>query len=88
MGFSLSIQGFGQEELFLNAPHLIALQLAFLSLASILTVTLFSSAAVLRDVDYRMEEMIYSTPVTRSQFSAGEVQRALRSFSASFSGRS
>ncbi|HWW59843.1 MAG TPA: ABC transporter permease, partial [Thermoanaerobaculia bacterium] len=70
-GFTLTATGFGPENVALNAPFLVTESLAFLSIFSVFAVAIFGSNAVVRDVEYRMQEIMYSTPVGRFHYVFG-----------------
>ncbi len=71
MGFALPATSFGAENLAINSPYLVMQSLAFLSLLSVFVAAVFTSNAVLRDPEHRMQEIVYATPVGRLHFLAG-----------------
>ncbi|HUP60117.1 MAG TPA: M1 family aminopeptidase [Thermoanaerobaculia bacterium] len=71
MGFALPATSFGPDNVAINSPLLVMQSLAFLSLISVFVAAVFTSNAVLRDPEHRMQEIVYSTPVGRFHFLAG-----------------
>ncbi|HEY5611577.1 MAG TPA: ABC transporter permease, partial [Thermoanaerobaculia bacterium] len=70
-GFLLSVTRFGADNVAINSPYLVMEAFGLLSLASIVVVAIFASNAVLRDDEYRMSEIIHSTPVGRFPYLFG-----------------
>ena len=70
LGFVLTV-GLGQQGVQANSPYLIVEVAALLSLMSIFPLTVFSASAILRDREYKMEEIIFSTAVEKGRFLLG-----------------
>ena len=71
LGFALSVTRFGPDNVALNSPYLVMEAFGLLSLIAIITAGIFASNAVLRDDDYRMSEIIHTTPVGRFRYLFG-----------------
>jgi ABC-2 type transport system permease protein len=80
-GFALSATGFGPDNLAINSPFIIMESIGLLSLMSVFVLAVFSANAVVRDREYRMEEIIFSTAVEKRHFLAA---RFAGSFLAAF----
>ncbi len=70
LGFVLTV-GLGRQDVQANSPYLIVEVAALLSLMSIFPLTVFSANAILRDREYTMEEIIFSTAVEKGRFLLG-----------------
>ncbi|MEK6373463.1 MAG: M1 family aminopeptidase [Acidobacteriota bacterium] len=80
-GFALSASGFGPDNLAINSPFIIMESIGLLSLLSVFVLAVFSANAVVRDREYRMEEIVFSTAVEKTHFLSG---RFAGSFLAAF----
>ncbi|MEZ4722581.1 MAG: M1 family aminopeptidase [Flavobacteriales bacterium] len=60
-----------------NAPHVIAMFTAILSLISLLIATAFFNNAALRDYQHQFNEILYSTPLSKSGYYFGRFFGAL-----------
>lgn len=76
MGFVLAATGFGPNSVRVNAPYIVAESLGFLSLFSVFAAAVFVSNAVLRDVEHRMQEIVFATPVGKSAYLVGRFSGA------------
>ena len=89
-GFALSASGFGPDNLAVNSPFIVMESIGLLSLMSVFVLAVFSANAVVRDREYRMEEIVFSTAVEKRHFLAGRFAgsflAAFTAFSASVMG--
>lgn len=76
LGFVLTV-GLGQQDVRANSPYLIVEVAALLSLMSIFPLTVFSASAILRDREYAMEEIVFSTAVGKGRFLLGRFSGAV-----------
>jgi len=76
-GFGLSATAFGPAELRLNGAWSVAYSTGFLALASVFAATLLAAPALLRDVEHRMTEIVFSTAVTKRAYLLGRFAGAL-----------
>lgn len=76
-GFALSATAFGPAELRLNGAWSVAYSTGFLTLASVFAATLLAAPALLRDVEHRMTEIVFSTAVTERAYLLGRFAGAL-----------
>lgn len=65
MAFVLVTTGFGPSNLFINSAYSVMYSYGMLSLVTIFVVTVLSAGALLRDIEHRMSEIIFATPVGR-----------------------
>ncbi|GJM36596.1 MAG: membrane protein [Saprospiraceae bacterium] len=70
MGFLLSGRVFGESNLYDNSTYNITLVMGLLSLAALFCMMVLASRVLLRDHQYKMEELIYATPVLKRSFLA------------------
>ena len=70
MGIMMPFGNFGGDEIYRNAPHVINFIVCLLSLFTIFVSTLACAAVVLRDSQYRMEPLIFTTSVGRRPYFA------------------
>jgi ABC-2 type transport system permease protein len=80
-GFAITASGFGPDNIHLNSPYTIAESVGLLSLISVFVLAAFCANAVVRDREYQMEEIVFTTAVEKLQFLAG---RFTGSFLAAF----
>jgi ABC-type transport system involved in multi-copper enzyme maturation permease subunit len=80
-GFALSATGFGPDNIAVNSPFIIMESIGLLSLLSVFVLAVFSANAIVRDREYRMEEIVFSTAVEKRHFLGG---RFAGSFLAAF----
>jgi ABC-type transport system involved in multi-copper enzyme maturation permease subunit len=80
-GFALTAAEFGASNTYINSPYSIMQSIGLLSLAAIFIVTVFCANAVVRDREYRMEEIVFTTAVEKSHYLFG---RFIGSFVAAF----
>ncbi|PYQ29950.1 MAG: hypothetical protein DMF56_09495 [Acidobacteria bacterium] len=90
LGFALTATGFGPDNININSPYTIAESLGLLSLTAIFAIAVFCASAVVRDREYQMEEIVFSTPVEKfpllfGRF-AGSFLAAFTAFSATVIG--
>jgi ABC-type transport system involved in multi-copper enzyme maturation permease subunit len=71
LGFGLTATGFGPENVAVNSPYLVMQSFAFMTLFALFAVAVFASNAVLRDDEYRMRDIVFSTPVSSLVFVTG-----------------
>ena len=70
-GFALSATRFGPANVAVNSPYLVMEAFGLLSLVALFVAGIFASSAVLRDDDYKMSEIVHTTPVGRLPFLLG-----------------
>lgn len=70
-GFTLAATGFGPDNVNVNSPYAIAESTGLLSLLSVFVLAAFCANAVIRDREYRMEELIFTTTVSKLDFLLG-----------------
>ncbi|HJQ39675.1 MAG TPA: M1 family aminopeptidase [Thermoanaerobaculia bacterium] len=70
-GFALTATGFGPNNVNIDSPYSITQSIGVLSLMSLFVLAAFCSNAVVRDREYRMEEIVFSTPVAKLPFLLG-----------------
>ena len=68
LALQLGAQAPGSEKLLYNAPSAIAFDVGLLSLFALLPITVFAANAMLRDDRFRMNGLIYATPVGKWTF--------------------
>lgn len=76
LGFGLTASGFGPGNVAVNSPYLVMQSFAFMTLFALFAVAIFVSNAVLRDDEYRMRDIVSSTPVSRLLFVFGRLSGA------------
>ncbi|MEA2239849.1 MAG: type transport system permease protein [Thermoanaerobaculia bacterium] len=86
-GFALTAAGFGPANVNVNSPYDIAQTLGTISLAGVFAMAVFCANAVVRDREYQLEEIVFSTSVGKfhclfGRF-AGSFLAAFTAFSAS-----
>ena len=67
-GFALTASGFGPQNIAVTSSFIITESLGFVSLLSVFAIAIFVSNAVLRDGEYRMEEIVFTTPISRFHY--------------------
>jgi hypothetical protein len=67
-GFMIGSQGFGLAKVNFNSAYQISYNIAILSLGCMFAIMFFAISGILRDRQYRMEAIIYSTPIQKSHF--------------------
>jgi len=80
-GFVLTATGFGPDNIHINSPYSIAESIGILSLLSVFALANFCANAVVRDREYQMEEIVFTTSVEKLHFLLG---RFTGSFLAAF----
>lgn len=65
IGFILPRGSYGGSDVYKNAPYVISVGISLLSMSSLLVTTLFTANIVLRDSEYKMEELIFSTGLNK-----------------------
>lgn len=68
LGFLITQGNFGRGDVYKNSPYVIVNVVSFLSLLSIFVCTLFCANVVLRDKLHGMEQLLFTTSVTRSLY--------------------
>lgn len=71
LGFALSVTQLGPDNVAVNSPYLVMEGFGLLSLIALVAAGIFASNAVLRDDDYRMSEIVHTTPVGRLNYLLG-----------------
>jgi ABC-type transport system involved in multi-copper enzyme maturation permease subunit len=71
LGFALSVTQFGPDNVAVNSPYLVMEGFGLMSLIALIVASIFASNAVLRDDDYRMSEIVHTTPVGRFPYLLG-----------------
>lgn len=66
-GFIFTVAGY-MPVVHVNSPWSIMYTLGILSMGGLFPVVIFASNAILRDPDHLMQEMVYSTPVSKGYF--------------------
>lgn len=89
-GFALTATGFGPDNIHIDSPYSIAESIGLLSLLSLFVLAAFCANAVVRDREYQMEEIVFTTSVEKLAFLfgrfTGSFLAALTAFSASAAG--
>lgn len=67
-GCMFSLLGMRLPVVHMNAPYMIGYNLGILSMGIIFVVTIFCATSLLRDVDYRMSEIVYTTPIRKFNY--------------------
>lgn len=67
-GFSTSQVNIGSKEIWNNGPYAIHFVLCMLSITALFAMTILCASAVLRDSEFRMQDIIYTTPVKKYQY--------------------
>ncbi len=80
-GFVFTATGFGPDNIHIDSPYSIAETIGILSLMSVFALAAFCGNAVVRDREYKMEEIVFTTAVEKAQFLVG---RFTGSFLAAF----
>lgn len=70
IGFILPRGGYGGPDIYKNAPYVISVGVSLLSMSLLLVTTLFTSNIVLRDSEYKMEELLFSTGISKFRYVA------------------
>ena len=70
-GFALTATGFGPDNVNINSPYSIAQSIGLLSLAAVFILAVFCANAVVRDRETQMEEIVFTTSVTKLPFLIG-----------------
>lgn len=68
LGVLMPFGNFGGDEIHRNAPYVISFIICLLSLFTIFVSTLAGAAVVLRDAQYRMEPLIFTTSIHRMPY--------------------
>lgn len=71
LGALLSLSGPGSGTDLRNGPYAIAYSAGFLGLVSVFAATLLSAPSLLRDVEHRSAEIVFATPVSKSDYLFG-----------------
>lgn len=71
MGFTFPLRGFGPANVAMNSPYTVTLTTGFISLMSVFVVAIFAANAVLRDVEHRMDGIVFSTAVEKFDYLFG-----------------
>ncbi|MDJ0841004.1 MAG: M1 family aminopeptidase [Acidobacteriota bacterium] len=77
LGLMVGSQDRGSANIFLNAPYNIGYTLGTMSLGCIFVVTLFTVAAMMRDHEHAMDQIIHATPVGKLPFLAARFTGSL-----------
>lgn len=67
-GFATSQVNIGSREIWNNGPYAIHFILCLLSITALFAMTILCASAVLRDSEFRMQDIIYATPVKKYQY--------------------
>jgi ABC-2 type transport system permease protein len=68
LGFATAASGFGAANVGLASSYLVTQTAGFLSLLLVFPASIFAASAVLRDVEHRLDGILFSTPITRAQY--------------------
>jgi hypothetical protein len=71
LGAFLVSSGFGPSEVDVNSPYVVMFSFGLLSLVAVFVLTVFCAGAALRDVEHRMLEIVFVTPVGKPRFFLG-----------------
>lgn len=71
LGFFTQRSGFGQANVAVNSQYLVMQSMGLLSLMSVFAVAVFVANAVLRDVEHRMDGIVFSTAVGKFEYLFG-----------------
>lgn len=85
LGFMLGVSKFGPDNVAVNSPFLVMEAFGLLSLVALVPAAIFASSAVLRDDEYRMTEIVHSTPIGRVPYLAGRFSGAFLATLTTFS---
>jgi ABC-2 type transport system permease protein len=89
-GVALTATGFGPANVHVNSPYSIVQSTGVLSLFAVFILAVFSANAIVRDRDFRMEEIVFSTAIEKRPFLGarfgGSFLAAMTAFSASLLG--
>ena len=79
MGFALLLvaTGFGPPNAQVNSPYVVMESVGLLTLPAIFLLTITCTSAALRDVEYRMAEIVWSSPAGRLRYLAGRFGGAM-----------
>ncbi|HEV8269533.1 MAG TPA: hypothetical protein VGR00_14915, partial [Thermoanaerobaculia bacterium] len=77
MGFALAATEFGPADVAINGAYAVTYSVGFLSLISVFASTVLAAPSLLRDREYQMAEMVYSTSVTKSDYLMGKLLGSL-----------
>lgn len=67
-GFAFTAFGMTMPYVHINSPYMLAYSTCIISLGAIFSASVLVTNAHLRDVDYKVEELVYVTPITKWQF--------------------
>jgi len=68
LGFAISQANIAPAEVWNNGPYAIHYILCFVSITALFAMTILCASAVLRDSEYRMQEIIYATGITKQAY--------------------
>lgn len=68
LGFAVAASGFGAANVALGSSYLVTQTAGFLSLLLVFPASIFAASAVLRDVEHRLDGILFSTPITKVQY--------------------
>ncbi|SIN73162.1 M1 family aminopeptidase [Chitinophaga niabensis] len=68
LGFAITQANIGPAEVWNNGPYAIHFILCFVSITALFAMTILCASAVLRDSEYRMQEIIYATGITKQAY--------------------
>lgn len=68
LAFAMVSTGYGPPGTDITSPLVVAQSLGFLSLTAVFVLTFTCANAALRDVDYRMREVIFATPMGKARY--------------------
>src|SRR5205823_10012646 len=71
LGFGLTASGFGAANIAVTSSWLVTETIAVASLFSLFAIGIFAANAIVRDREYRFEEIVFTTPVGRLPFLLG-----------------
>ncbi|HET7433958.1 MAG TPA: M1 family aminopeptidase [Thermoanaerobaculia bacterium] len=80
-GFAVTATGFGPDNIHIDSPFSIAESTGLLSLLSVFILAVFCANAIVRDREFRLEELFFASPVQKFPFLIG---RFTGSFLAAF----
>lgn len=84
-GLVLAATGFGPANVHINSPFSIVQSLGVMSLMSVFILAIFCASAIVRDREYRLEEIIFSTGIEKREFLVSRFTGALLASITAFS---
>src|SRR5687768_14349371 len=83
-GFAMTAAGFGPANAAVNSPYSVMQTVGVISLLSLFVLAVFCANAIVRDSEYRMEEIVFSTAVEKASFLGGRFSGAFLAAASAF----